>query len=141
MSGTYMTEPEMATKLGWTLDYLKVLLDLARQPVSLSTPVEEDGTELGSRLSVADETATAGEGVDSDRFRTSLRRALSKLDARESAIVCAQFLKIIGRDGESHEQLRQRFHVSRTRIGQIYLRAKEKLQADPELAELGLAFA
>jgi len=117
---------EIATKLGLTPARVRHILGVARQPVSLATPVGEDGdASLGDFLESQD-VSPAERTLSADLSR-QMRSALSVLSPREEKVMRLRFG--IGEDGEhTLERVGQQFCVTRERIRQIEAKALSKLR-------------
>jgi RNA polymerase primary sigma factor len=108
---------ELAAELGLPLTELLKLVQTHSDPVSLQTPVWEDGDELGDfvedRVSQGPETR-AMDGI----VCTEVRKALSILTPRQEAVLRMRFGIELKRD-YTLEELGERFSVTRERIRQI----------------------
>jgi RNA polymerase primary sigma factor len=117
---------EIAEKLGLTAARVRHILGVASQPVSLATPVGEDGdASLGDFIESRDESPA--ERTLSADLAHQMRGALAVLSPREEKIMRLRFG--IGEDGEhTLEQVGQQFAVTRERIRQIEAKALRKLR-------------
>jgi RNA polymerase primary sigma factor len=116
----------VAAKLGMTPERVRYILKLAREPISLESPVGEDGdATLGDFVPGRDESAaTLSEHADLAR---QMRGVLASLSPREEKIMRLRFG--VGEGGEhTLEQVGQRFAVTRERIRQIEAKALRKLR-------------
>ena len=122
---------ELAHLMGISEAKVQSVLKVAKEPVSLESPVgeEEDG-----RLAdfIEDRNATAP--IDSaihQALRADTAKALSSLTVREEAVLRMRFgINISGGEGVDHtlEEVGQEFKVTRERIRQIEAKALRKLR-------------
>jgi RNA polymerase primary sigma factor len=118
---------ELAARLGISLDAVRKIYKLAREPVSLETPVGEDGnTVIGDFL--RDEQAASGFDVvcESDRARHA-RDLLATLTPREAKIIRLRF-GIGERSDHTLGQIGEQFSLTRERIRQIEAKALDKMR-------------
>jgi RNA polymerase primary sigma factor len=118
---------ELAASLGVSLEAVRKIHRLAKEPVSIETPVGEDGaTVLGDF--VRDENALSGFDVVSEKDEA--RRAqslLATLTPREAKILRLRF-GIGEKSDHTLGQIGQQFSLTRERIRQIEAKALEKLR-------------
>jgi RNA polymerase primary sigma factor len=120
-------EPEeIARKLGLSTERVRYILKLAREPISLETPVGDEGdSTLGEFVASRDESAA--DLACSRDLATQMRGILATLSPREEKIVRLRFG--IGEDGEhTLEQVGQKFAVTRERIRQIEAKVLHRLR-------------
>lgn len=117
---------EIGKKLGLTADRVRYILKLGREPVSLSSPVGDEGdASLGDFVESRDESPS-DQTLASDLAQKT-RVALALLSPREEKIVRLRFG--IGVDAaHTLEQVGQQFSVTRERIRQIEAKALRKLR-------------
>ncbi|MBV1796475.1 RNA polymerase sigma factor RpoD [Siccirubricoccus sp. G192] len=125
--GREPTDEELAARLGMSLQKVQQLLMIAKEPVSLETPMGEEGdTQLGDLIE--DRTAVMPLDV---AIQSSLRDAtaqiLSCLSAREERVVRMRFGIGMNTD-HTLEEVGQQFSVTRERIRQIEAKALRKLK-------------
>jgi RNA polymerase primary sigma factor len=125
--GREPTPEELATRLGMPLDKVRSAQGLAREPVSLDTPIGEDedarlGDLIEDRNAVMpfDEVARAG-------LRAAAAQVLQGLAPREERILRMRFGIGMDRD-HTLEEVGRTFNVTRERIRQIEAKAIRKLQ-------------
>jgi RNA polymerase primary sigma factor len=108
---------ELAKKMGYTVPDLLKVIQTQGEPVSLQTPVWEDGDELGDfvedRIAPAPEQQAAGATL-----RDGVRKALAILTPRQEQVLRMRFGIDQKRD-YTLEELGERFAVTRERIRQI----------------------
>jgi RNA polymerase sigma-32 factor len=122
---------QIATKLDVAeQDVVDMNRRLAGPDSSLNAPVRNDGEEGGEWQDWlvddgADQEIKLADEEEADRRRKLLAKALTRLNARERAILTERRLKD---DPARLEDLAQKFGISRERVRQIEVRAFEKLQ-------------
>jgi len=117
---------EIAAKLDLSAERVRYILKLAREPISLASPVGEDGdTSIGDFIPSREESPS--EHILSADLAEKMRNVLGALSPREEKIMRLRFG--IGEDGEhTLEQVGQKFAVTRERIRQIEAKALRKLR-------------
>ncbi len=129
------TAEELAQRLDVPTEQVNDLILVARDTVSLETPVGSEGSsELGDLL--ADEQrASPADRVAQDDLIATVRKALSQLQPRERQILEMRFGL-----GDSEEatlaDIGREFGLSRERIRQLQALALRKLRSIGEVAEL-----
>lgn len=118
---------ELAHALDMSEDKVMEIMQIAREPASLETPIgEEDDSNLGDF--VADSNAVTPEGnVESAMLRDHIDTLLGDLKERERQVIELRFgLK----DGHPRtlEEVGREFNVTRERIRQIEAKALRKLR-------------
>ena len=118
---------ELAEALEMTEEKVMEIMQIAREPASLETPIgEEDDSNLGDF--VADSTTVTPEGnVESAMLRDHIDALLGDLKERERQVIELRFgLK----DGHPRtlEEVGREFNVTRERIRQIEAKALRKLR-------------
>jgi RNA polymerase primary sigma factor len=124
--GKEPTPEDIAGYAGISLEEVRKILIIARTPVSLETPIGEDGDsnltdfiEDKNRASLADSTALLD-------LSEKTRKTLCTLTAREEKILKMRF-GIDEKDSHTLEEVGQVFNVTRERIRQIEGKALRKL--------------
>ncbi|NJP99499.1 RNA polymerase sigma factor [Streptomyces sp. PLAI1-29] len=119
---------EVGAHLGVTAERVEEVLRLAREPVSLHTPVgEEDDVALGDLI----EDGDAASPVESAAFlllREHLENVLATLGERERRVVQLRYGLVDGRP-RTLEEIGHLFGVTRERIRQIESKTLGKLRA------------
>jgi RNA polymerase primary sigma factor len=137
--GREPTEEEIARRVDMTPDKVRGIFKLAQQPVSLETPIGDEGdASLGDFIE--DKTrATPAEGVVTTNLREITQEVLQTLSPREEKVIKMRFG--IGTQGEEQtlEEIGQNFDVTRERIRQIEAKALKKLR-HPSRARMLKAF-
>jgi len=118
---------EIAAKLDMPVAWVRKVLKLTREPVSLETPIgAEADAELGSLIPDTSAVSAAVAAEEND-LAEQTRRALSTLTPREERILRMRF-GIGERDEHTLEEVGQVFQVTRERIRQIEAKALSKLR-------------
>ena len=118
---------ELAEALGMTEEKVMEIMQIAREPASLETPIgEEDDSNLGDF--VADNNAVTPEGnVESVMLREHIDILLNDLKDREKQVVILRFGLEDGHP-RTLEEVGKEFNVTRERIRQIEAKALRKLR-------------
>ncbi len=118
---------ELADALDMTEDKVLEIMQIAREPASLETPIgEEDDSNLGDF--VADNNTVTPEGnIESVMLKGHIAELLDDLKEREREVIILRFGL---RDGHPRtlEEVGKEFHVTRERIRQIEAKALRKLR-------------
>jgi RNA polymerase primary sigma factor len=126
--GREPTTEEIAERVAMTAAKVRSIFKMAQQPVSLETPIGEDGeASLGdfiedkSRINPADEVVVLN-------LRELTDEVLQTLSPREEKVIKMRFG--LDAQGEEHtlEQVGEDFNVTRERIRQIEAKALKKLR-------------
>jgi RNA polymerase primary sigma factor len=125
--GREPTPDELAEKTGIPVDKVRSVLRIAKEPVSLETPMGADG-EASLGEFVPDESGVApDEAFAKSRFGEQTRELLKTLTPREERILRMRFG--IDEPGDmTLEEVGQTFHLTRERIRQIETKALRKLR-------------
>ncbi len=118
---------ELAVKLGMPLEKVRKVLKIAKEPISLETPIgDEEDSHLGDFI----EDKNAIQPLDSailSNLRESTTRVLSTLTPREERVLRMRFGIGMNTD-HTLEEVGQQFSVTRERIRQIEAKALRKLK-------------
>jgi RNA polymerase primary sigma factor len=125
--GREPTPEELAIKLGMPLERVRKTLKIAREPLSLETPIGEEGdSNLGDLIE--DKNAILPiDAVIQSNLRETTTRMLASLTPREERIVRMRFGLGMNSD-HTLEEVGQQFSVTRERIRQIEAKALRKLK-------------
>lgn len=118
---------ELAQALEMTEDKVMEIMQIAREPASLETPIgEEDDSNLGDF--VADSNVLTPEGnVESVMLREHIDALLGDLKERERQVIVLRFGLEDGHP-RTLEEVGKEFNVTRERIRQIEAKALRKLR-------------
>src|SRR5262247_1386260 len=125
--GREPTPEELAEKLGMPLEKVRKVLKLAREPLSIETPVgdEEDG-RLGDLIEDKNAIQPIDAAIQSN-LRETTTRVLASLTPREERVLRMRFGIGMNKD-HTLEEVGQQFSVTRERIRQIEAKALRKLK-------------
>ena len=125
--GREPTPEEMAGALDLATEKVENMLQVARRPLSLELPIDEEGdSELGDFIE-NDEAAAPADVVSSSILRDLLQDVLEDLPPREVRILQMRYGLV---DGETYtlEEVGQKLGVTRERIRQIEVQALSRLR-------------
>ena len=125
--GREPTPEELAEKLHMPLEKVRKTLKIAKEPVSLETPIGEEGdAQLGDLIEDKNAILPIDAAIQSN-LRDTTTRVLASLTAREERIVRMRFGLGMNSD-HTLEEVGQQFSVTRERIRQIEAKAIRKLK-------------
>ncbi|MGA8610106.1 MAG: RNA polymerase sigma factor RpoD [Xanthobacteraceae bacterium] len=125
--GREPTPEELAKKLGLPLEKVRKTLKIAKEPLSLETPIGEDGdSNLGDLIEDQNAILPIDATIQSN-LRETTTRVLASLTPREERIVRMRFGLGMNSD-HTLEEVGQQFSVTRERIRQIEAKALRKLK-------------
>jgi RNA polymerase primary sigma factor len=125
--GREPTPEELAKKLHMPLDKVRKTLKIAKEPLSLETPIgEEDDAHLGDLIEDKNAILPIDATIQSN-LRETTTRVLASLTPREERIVRMRFGLGMNSD-HTLEEVGQQFSVTRERIRQIEAKALRKLK-------------
>jgi len=121
------TTTELADALNMSEEKVIEIMQIAREPASLETPIgEEDDSNLGDF--VADSNAVTPEGnIESVMLREHIDTLLQDLKEREKQVIVLRFGLLDGHP-RTLEEVGKEFNVTRERIRQIEAKALRKLR-------------
>jgi RNA polymerase primary sigma factor len=124
--GRAPTPEELAEKLGMPLEKVLKTLKIAREPLSLETPIGDEGESyLGDIIEDKNAILPIDAAIQSN-LRETTTRLLASLTPREERIVRMRFGIGMNTDN-TLEEVGQQFSVTRERIRQIEAKALRKL--------------
>jgi RNA polymerase primary sigma factor len=125
--GREPTPEEIATKMEIPLDKVRKVLKIAKEPISLETPVgEEEDSHLGDFIEDK-RIITPADAVVNINLQEQTRKVLATLTPREEQVLRMRF-GIGEKSDHTLEEVGQKFTVTRERIGQIEAKALRKLR-------------
>ena len=121
------TEDELAAEMNISINKLREIIKVAREPLSLETPIgKEEDSRLGDFIEDKDADAPV-KTVAHELLREDLAEVLSGLSPRERDVLRLRFGMDDGRQ-RTLEEVGQLFGVTRERIRQIEAKALRKLR-------------
>lgn len=125
--GREPTPEEIADKMDMPVDKVRKVLKIAKEPISLETPVgEEEDSHLGDFIEDK-KVINPAEAIVNLNLAEQTRRVLSTLTPREEKVLRMRFG--IGEESDhTLEEVGQDFNVTRERIRQIEAKALRKLR-------------
>ncbi len=125
--GREPTPEELARKLNMPLDKVRKVLKIAKEPISLETPIgDEEDSHLGDFIE--DKNAVQPlEAATLSNLREATTRVLATLTPREERVLRMRFGIGMNTD-HTLEEVGQQFSVTRERIRQIEAKALRKLK-------------
>jgi RNA polymerase primary sigma factor len=125
--GREPTPEEIAEKMDLPLDKVRKVLKIAKEPISLETPIgEEEDSHLGDFIE--DKNAVSpSEAVVNLSLQEQTRKVLATLTPREEKVLRMRF-GIGEKSDHTLEEVGQDFDVTRERIRQIEAKALRKLR-------------
>ncbi len=125
--GREPTPEELAKKLGMTLEKVRKVLKIAKEPLSLETPIgAEEDSHLGDLIEDKNAILPIDAAIQSN-LRETTTRVLASLTPREERIVRMRFGIGMNID-HTLEEVGRQFSLTRERIRQIEARALRKLK-------------
>ncbi|MFW5875781.1 MAG: RNA polymerase sigma factor RpoD [Myxococcota bacterium] len=125
--GREPTPEEIAERMEMPLDKVRKVLKIAKEPISLETPIgEEEDSHLGDFIEDKG-AASPVESVINTNLEDQTRRVLQTLTPREEKVLRMRF-GIGEKSDHTLEEVGQDFEVTRERIRQIEAKALRKLR-------------
>jgi RNA polymerase primary sigma factor len=125
--GREPTPEEIAEKMELPLDKVRKVLKIAKEPISLETPIgEEEDSHLGDFIEDK-QIVSPSEAVINSNLSEQTRRVLATLTPREEKVLRMRF-GIGEKSDHTLEEVGQDFEVTRERIRQIEAKALRKLR-------------
>ena len=118
---------ELAERLGMPLDKVRKVMKIAKEPISLETPIgDEEDSHLGDFIEDKNAVLPVDAAIQSN-LREATTRVLASLTAREERVLRMRFGIGMNTD-HTLEEVGQQFSVTRERIRQIEAKALRKLK-------------
>jgi len=125
--GREPTPEELAEKLMMPLDKVRKVMKIAKEPISLETPIgDEEDSHLGDFIEDKNAVLPIDSAIHAN-LRETTTRILSTLTAREERVLRMRFGIGMNTD-HTLEEVGQQFAVTRERIRQIEAKALRKLK-------------
>ncbi|PZM10512.1 RNA polymerase sigma factor RpoD [Rhizobium tubonense] len=126
--GREATPEEIAEKMGMPLDKVKKTLKIAKEPISLHTPVGDDDGDASVGDFIEDKSAVNSlDAAVLSNLRQTTTRVLATLTPREERVLRMRFGIGMNTD-HTLEEVGLQFSVTRERIRQIEAKALRKLK-------------
>ena len=125
--GREPTPEELSEKLAMPLEKVRKVLKIAKEPISLETPVgDEDDSHLGDFIEDKNALLPIDAAIQAN-LRDTTTRVLASLTPREERVLRMRFGIGMNTD-HTLEEVGQQFSVTRERIRQIEAKALRKLK-------------
>ena len=133
--GREPTPEEIAEKMELPLDQVRKVLKIAKEPLSLETPIGEEGdSHLGDFIEDKNAVSPIDAAIGGN-LQEQTRKVLKTLTPREEKVLRMRF-GIGEKSDHTLEEVGQDFEVTRERIRQIEAKALRKLQHPSRSKEL-----
>ncbi len=127
MLGREPTPEELSVKMELPVEKVRMVLKIAKEPISLETPVgEEEDSHLGDFIEDKN-SVSPQDAILNHNLAENTRRVLSTLSPREEQVLKMRF-GIGEKVNHTLEEVGQDFEVTRERIRQIEAKALRKLR-------------
>jgi len=125
--GREPTPEELAEKLQMPLDKVRKVMKIAKEPISLETPIgDEEDSQLGDFIEDKNAVLPLDSAIQ-ENLKETTTRVLASLTPREERVLRMRFG--IGMNADhTLEEVGQQFSVTRERIRQIEAKALRKLK-------------
>ena len=125
--GREPTPEELAGKLQMPLDKVRKVLKIAKEPISLETPIgDEEDSQLGDFIEDKNAVLPLDSAIQ-ENLKETTTRVLASLTPREERVLRMRFGIGMNTD-HTLEEVGQQFSVTRERIRQIEAKALRKLK-------------
>jgi RNA polymerase primary sigma factor len=125
--GREPTPEELAEKLGMPLEKVRKVMKIAKEPISLETPIgDEEDSHLGDFIEDKNAIIPLDAAIQAN-LREATTRVLQTLTPREERVLRMRFGIGMNTD-HTLEEVGQQFSVTRERIRQIEAKALRKLK-------------
>ena len=126
---------ELAEQMEMQVDKVRRVLKIAKEPISLETPIgEEEDSHLGDFIK-DENTESPSDAIIRENLKDTTRKVLSTLTPREEKVLRMRF-GIGEKSDHTLEEVGQDFAVTRERIRQIEAKALRKLRHPSRMKRL-----
>ena len=133
--GREPTPEELAEKLGMPLEKVRKVLKIAKEPISLETPIgDEEDSHLGDFIEDKNAVQPLDAAIQAN-LRETTTRVLASLTPREERVLRMRFGIGMNTD-HTLEEVGQQFSVTRERIRQIEAKALRKMRHPTRLRQI-----
>ena len=124
--GREPTNEEISAKMDISPEKVRELLNISQQPVSLDTPIRDQGEGRVGDLIEDENVEAPAEAASQQLFREGVNEVLDTLNEREAKVIRMRFGIV---DGRTHtlEEVGKELGVTRERIRQIEAKAIQRL--------------
>jgi RNA polymerase primary sigma factor len=128
------SDAELAVICGMDEDKVKKMLQVAKDPISIETPVGDE--EEGNIGNYIEDTASMDtiEKINQDDITKVISNVLSHLNPREERVIRMRF-GIGTMDESTLEEIGKKFNVTRERVRQIEAKALQRLKSPQRLKD------
>ncbi|MDB6096059.1 MAG: polymerase sigma factor RpoD [Francisellaceae bacterium] len=133
--GREATPDELGKRMLMPEDKIRKVLKIAKEPISLETPIGDDEDSILSHFVVDSVTVAPIESATMEGLKEAVMRILSGLTAREAKVLRMRFGIDMNTD-HTLEEVGKQFDVTRERIRQIEAKALRKLRQPSRAAQL-----
>lgn len=136
-TGKRATPEQLSKATGYTVDKVRKIMKISKEPISMETPIGDDGdSHLGDFIEGFDVSPV--EAAMSEGLREAVRKVLSTLLPREAKVLRMRFGIDMNTDN-TLEDVGKQFNVTRERIRQIESKSLRKLR-HPSRSEILSSF-
>lgn len=133
--GREPTPEEIADKMEISVDKVRKVLKIAKEPISLETPIGEDGDSSVGDFIEDRRIVSPSDAIENLNLQEQTRRVLGTLTPREEKVLRMRF-GIGERSDHTLEEVGKNFDVTRERIRQIEAKALRKLRHPSRVKKL-----
>jgi RNA polymerase primary sigma factor len=133
--GRNPSDEEIAAVVGITVDKVQLAMRARHEPISLETPVGDEGSTRVLDFIADDATARADEALAKKRFVQETHDLLSVLSPREQQVIRMRY-GFDGQDERTLAEIGESFSLTRERIRQIEGEALRKLRVQRRARKL-----
>jgi RNA polymerase primary sigma factor len=126
-TGREPTPEELADKMEFPLDKVRKVLKIAKEPISLETPIGEEEDSYLADFIEDKKISSPTEAIENLNLAEVTRTVLSTLTPREEKVIRMRF-GIGEKSDHTLEEVGRKFMVTRERIRQIEAKALRKLR-------------
>lgn len=133
--GREPTPEEIAERMDISVDKVRKVIKIAKEPISLETPIGEDADSFLGDFIEDKRVVLPSDAVENLNLQEQTRRVLGTLTPREEKVLRMRF-GIGERSDHTLEEVGKNFDVTRERIRQIEAKALRKLRHPSRLKKL-----
>jgi len=128
------TIPETSERSGLSVDRILTIIQTGREPISLETPISEDG-DLLQDLITNEDSVSPLKAIQENELLDLTANALAELDDRERKILSMRF-GLNEKETYTLEKVGQELNISRERVRQLEKRALSRLRESSHQEQL-----